>query len=49
MSRIFNDITETMGNIPLMRLNRTAKKHGADDNVLRKLESFNPLSGFFRP
>jgi cysteine synthase len=44
MSRIYNDITETIGNTPLVRLNRTAKKHGALANVLLKLEFFNPLS-----
>jgi cysteine synthase A len=44
MSRIFNDITETIGNTPLVRLNRTAKKHGAIAEVLLKLEFFNPLS-----
>jgi len=44
MSRIFNDITETIGNTPLVRLNRTAKKHGAVADVLLKLEFFNPLS-----
>ena len=44
MARIFNDITETIGNTPLVRLNRTAKKHGAVANVLLKLEFFNPLS-----
>jgi hypothetical protein len=27
--KIYNDITETIGNTPLVRLNRTAKKHGA--------------------
>jgi cysteine synthase A len=44
MSRIYNDITETIGNTPLVRLNRTAKKHGAIADVLLKLEFFNPLS-----
>ena len=44
MSRIYNDITETIGNTPLVRLNRTAKKHGALAAVLLKLEFFNPLS-----
>ncbi|MGA9778123.1 MAG: cysteine synthase A [Verrucomicrobiia bacterium] len=44
MARIFNDITETIGNTPLVRLNRTAKKHGALADVLLKLEFFNPLS-----
>jgi cysteine synthase A len=44
MSKIYNDITETIGNTPLVRLNRTAKKHGAVADVLLKLEFFNPLS-----
>ena len=44
MSRIYNDITETIGNTPLVRLNRTAKQHGAVADVLLKLEFFNPLS-----
>jgi cysteine synthase A len=44
MSRIYNDITETIGNTPLVRLNRTAKKHGALAEILLKLEFFNPLS-----
>ena len=44
MSRIYNDITETIGNTPLVRLNRTAKQHGALADVLLKLEFFNPLS-----
>ncbi len=44
MSRIYNDITETIGNTPLVRLNRTAQAHGAVAEVLLKLEFFNPLS-----
>jgi len=44
MGRIYNDITETIGNTPLVRLNNTAKKHGAVAEVLLKLEFFNPLS-----
>src|SRR5271154_5755862 len=44
MSRIYNNITETIGNTPLVRLNRTAKKHGVVADVLLKLEFFNPLS-----
>jgi cysteine synthase A len=44
MSHIYNDITETIGNTPLVRLNRTAKKFGAVADVLLKLEFFNPLS-----
>jgi cysteine synthase A len=44
MAKIYNDITETIGNTPLVRLNRTAKKHGAQADLLLKLEFFNPLS-----
>jgi len=44
MAKILNDITETIGNTPLVRLNRTAKAHGAVADVLLKLEFFNPLS-----
>jgi len=44
MAHIHNDITETIGNTPLVRLNRTAKKHGTVAEVLLKLEFFNPLS-----
>lgn len=44
MARIYNDITETIGNTPLVRLNRTAKKYGAKAEILLKLEFFNPLS-----
>ncbi len=44
MGRIYNDITETVGRTPLVRLNRTAKTHGALAEVALKLEFFNPLS-----
>jgi cysteine synthase A len=44
MAHIYNDITETIGNTPLVRLNRTARKHGAVAEILLKLEFFNPLS-----
>jgi cysteine synthase A len=44
MAKIYNDITETIGNTPLVRLNRTAAAHGAQAEVLLKLEFFNPLS-----
>jgi cysteine synthase len=42
MTQIYNDITETIGNTPLVKINRMAKGTGA--TVLVKLESFNPLS-----
>jgi len=41
MGRIFEDITKTIGNTPLVRLNRT---NTTKANILLKLESFNPLS-----
>jgi len=42
MSKIFEDITKTIGNTPLVRLNRIT--NGAVATVLAKIESFNPLS-----
>jgi cysteine synthase len=42
MSKIYSDITKTVGNTPLVRLNRLTAGLGAE--VLLKLESFNPLS-----
>mgnify|MGYP000022057052 CR=1 FL=1 len=42
MARIFEDITKTIGNTPLVRLNRVTE--GLKATVLAKLESFNPLS-----
>ena len=42
MSKIYNDITETIGRTPLVRLNRVTE--GAVATVAVKLESFNPLS-----
>ncbi len=42
MSRIFSDITKTIGNTPLVRINKLGKGLGAE--ILAKLEFFNPLS-----
>jgi cysteine synthase A len=42
MGRIFSDITKTIGNTPLVKLNRIAERLEA--TILVKLESFNPLS-----
>jgi cysteine synthase A len=44
MAKIYNDITETIGHTPLVRLNRTAAVHGVQAEILLKLEFFNPLS-----
>jgi cysteine synthase A len=40
--RIYNDISETIGNTPLVRLNRVPSPGSAE--VVVKLESFNPMS-----
>jgi len=42
MKGVYQDITQTIGNTPLVRLNRITE--GAHAEVLAKLESFNPLS-----
>lgn len=42
MGRIYQDITETVGHTPLVRLNRVSA--GASASIVAKLESFNPLS-----
>jgi cysteine synthase A len=44
MARIHDDITTTIGNTPLVRMKRTAAAHGAQADVILKLEFFNPLS-----
>jgi cysteine synthase A len=41
MGRIFDDITKTIGNTPLVKLNRITQ--GAEATILAKLESFNPI------
>jgi cysteine synthase A len=42
MARIYEDITQTIGNTPLVRLNRVTA--GLRATVVAKLECFNPLS-----
>src|SRR5476649_2561619 len=44
MAKIDNDITDLIGNTPLVRLNRSAALHNAQAEILLKLEFFNPLS-----
>jgi len=42
--RIYYSIIDTMGDTPLVRLNRMAKEAGSKADILLKLEFFNPLS-----
>ncbi len=42
--RIYNTITETIGDTPLVRLERLARTEGAKANLLAKLEFFNPVA-----
>lgn len=39
---IYNDLTELIGNTPLMRLDALAKAAGTKANIIAKLEYFNP-------
>ncbi len=41
--RIYDSITDTIGNTPLVRLNRIAADRGVRAEILAKLEFFNPL------
>jgi len=42
--RVYNSITETIGDTPLVRLNRMPRAAGVKADILLKLEFFNPLS-----
>lgn len=42
MSKIAKNLTELIGNTPLVQLSNFAEKHGLTANVIVKLESFNP-------
>ena len=42
--RVYDSITDTIGNTPLVRVRRLAEQAGAKADVLAKLEFFNPLS-----
>jgi cysteine synthase A len=41
--RIFDSIIDTIGDTPLVRLNRLPEMHGVKANILAKLEFFNPI------
>ena len=42
--KVYNDISETIGHTPLVRLAKVKKQFGTAGDVLIKLEFFNPLS-----
>ena len=42
--RVYDSITETIGDTPLVRLHRMAKEAGTKADILLKLEFFNPLA-----
>jgi cysteine synthase len=42
--RVFNSITEAIGDTPLVRLRRLPDLHGVKANILAKLEFFNPAA-----
>ncbi|MBS4084429.1 MAG: cysteine synthase A [Rhizobiales bacterium] len=42
--KIFNSITETIGNTPLVKLKRLPESRGISANILAKLEFFNPIA-----
>ncbi len=41
--RLYDDITQTIGDTPLVRLNRMAQEHKLKGTVYLKLEFFNPI------
>ncbi len=42
--RVYNSITETIGDTPLVRIHRMADEAGVKADILLKLEFFNPLA-----
>src|SRR5215469_5069704 len=42
--RIYGSITETIGDTPLVRLDKLAREKGIKANLLAKLEFFNPIA-----
>jgi cysteine synthase A len=42
--RIYDSITDTIGDTPLVRLDKFAKEKGVVANILAKLEFFNPIA-----
>lgn len=44
MKKIFDNITDLIGNTPMLRLNNFVKNKNIDCEIIAKLEYFNPLS-----
>ena len=42
--KVYDSITDTIGNTPLVRLNRLSAERGSKADILLKLEFFNPIS-----
>ena len=42
--RVYSSITETIGDTPIVRLDKLAKENGVKANLLAKLEFFNPIA-----
>ncbi|MBN9134721.1 cysteine synthase A [Phyllobacterium sp.] len=42
--RIYNSIVDTIGDTPIIRLDKLAKDQGVEANLLAKLEFFNPIA-----
>ncbi|MCA0406948.1 MAG: cysteine synthase A [Proteobacteria bacterium] len=42
--RVYNNITETIGDTPIVKLERLARTEGVKANLYAKLEFFNPIS-----
>src|ERR1700690_813411 len=41
---VYSSITETIGDTPLVRIDRIARERGVRANLLAKLEFFNPIA-----
>ncbi len=42
--RVYDSITDTIGDTPIVRLNRLPQLQGIKANILAKLEFFNPIA-----
>jgi cysteine synthase len=42
--RVYDSITDTIGDTPIVRLNRLPKERGVEADILAKLEFFNPIA-----